>query len=755
MCFAPGTSEEVMDAVNRLLHGPYGSRYQNGPRWSNTASGPTGNVGDPITLTYSFVPDGTIVAETTRNPDTPSNLFAFLNGLYGSPAVWQGLYAQVLQRWGQLSGITFIYEPNDDGARLPDNPGVLGVRGDLRFSGIFIDGPSSVLAYNYYPNFGDMAIDTGDTFYNNTAANSIGLRNVLAHEIGHGLGMAHVCPITQSKLMEPTVSTAYDGPRHDDVRLAHYYYGDHFEPNNDQSQATLISGLQVSSPVVIGTPPLPATNSASQTSISQEGDEDWFRFSTTGSRRLTASLVPLGFTYDDSPQACTGQTASCCSGNIINSSMMANLGLEVRRTSTIALSNSAGPGGVETITGALLPIAAEYYVRVFASDMPTQSQLYQIELSVVESSLTLSVSPPALLAPGVPTDLIITAIGDLQSILAGSVKLVYRIDGGSFSTVTATPLGGGQFRATFPGFPCNSVITYYVEAIGTGGGTANTTVRRPFGAPANLYTSFVDTATTVFADDFETDTGWSATIVRTPGTTGTLTGIWQRVDPNGTAAAPEDDHTPPPGTHCYVTENGPPGGAVGAADIDNGTTFLTSPVFSLSGYNNATISYWRWYSNSVGSAPFADVMLVELSDNNGASWTTVETVGPIQNASGGWIFHSFNMSDFPSIAMTASMRLRFTASDLDIGSVVEAAVDDVLITGFACTNLCIADVDNGSGTGVPDGGVTIEDLLYYLFIFDAGLPTADVDDGSATGTPDGGVTIEDLLYYLFRFDSGC
>lgn len=32
---------------------------------------------------------------------------------------------------------------------------------------------------------------------------------------------------------------------------------------------------------------------------------------------------------------------------------------------------------------------------------------------------------------------------------------------------------------------------------------------------------------------------------------------------------------------------------------------------------------------------------------------------------------------------------------------------------------------------------------------------ADMDDGSGTGTSDGGVTIDDLLYYLARFDAGC
>jgi enterochelin esterase-like enzyme len=68
---------------------------------------------------------------------------------------------------------------------------------------------------------------------------------------------------------------------------------------------------------------------------------------------------------------------------------------------------------------------------------------------------------------------------------------------------------------------------------------------------------------------------------------------------------------------------------------------------------------------------------------------------------------------------------------------------------------CVADVDDGSGTGTHDGGVGIEDLLYYLGGFDLGVARADVDDGSGMGHPDGGVGIEDLLYYLSRFDAGC
>lgn len=68
---------------------------------------------------------------------------------------------------------------------------------------------------------------------------------------------------------------------------------------------------------------------------------------------------------------------------------------------------------------------------------------------------------------------------------------------------------------------------------------------------------------------------------------------------------------------------------------------------------------------------------------------------------------------------------------------------------------CVADIDDGGGTGTPDGGVTIDDLLHYLLIFEQGRLAADVDDGSGSGTPDGGVTIDDLLYFLARFEAGC
>jgi glucose/arabinose dehydrogenase len=68
---------------------------------------------------------------------------------------------------------------------------------------------------------------------------------------------------------------------------------------------------------------------------------------------------------------------------------------------------------------------------------------------------------------------------------------------------------------------------------------------------------------------------------------------------------------------------------------------------------------------------------------------------------------------------------------------------------------CPADLDDGSGAGTPDQGVTVDDLVYFLAAFAGGDIRADLDDGSGTGTPDAGVTIDDLVYFLAHYAAGC
>lgn len=77
------------------------------------------------------------------------------------------------------------------------------------------------------------------------------------------------------------------------------------------------------------------------------------------------------------------------------------------------------------------------------------------------------------------------------------------------------------------------------------------------------------------------------------------------------------------------------------------------------------------------------------------------------------------------------------------------------LAGWAGAGTCAADLDDGSGTGVSDGAVTLDDLLYFLAVYEAGAIAGDLDDGSGNGTRDGAVTIDDLLYFVARYELGC
>lgn len=76
--------------------------------------------------------------------------------------------------------------------------------------------------------------------------------------------------------------------------------------------------------------------------------------------------------------------------------------------------------------------------------------------------------------------------------------------------------------------------------------------------------------------------------------------------------------------------------------------------------------------------------------------------------------------------------------------------DEFLVFRISGTRTCAADLDDdGSLPQNPDGGVTVDDLIFFLTMFEAGSQLVDLDnDGMLPQAPDGGVTIDDLLYFL-------
>ena len=254
-----------------------------------------------------------------------------------------------------------------------------------------------------------------------------------------------------------------------------------------------------------------------------------------------------------------------------------------------------------------------------------------------------------------------------------SADLFVSVDGGPFIPTPMTNTGGNTWSGDIAGQNCVSDVAYYVEGTDSGG---NTEVF-PEGGAAAAHSFLVADLTAVADLDFESGNGgWS---VGAAGDTAT-TGVWVNGDPIGTAAQPEDDHTPT-GVNCWFTGQGPVGGSTGNNDVDGGTTTLTTASYDLSGADDVLISYWRWYSNSE-LAPPDDVFIVDVSTNGGASWTNIETLGPTgPDVLGGWIQHSTSLSSL-GLAASADIRVRFIADDSGSGDFVEAAIDDFNISAL-------------------------------------------------------------------------
>ncbi|HVP58729.1 MAG TPA: FlgD immunoglobulin-like domain containing protein, partial [bacterium] len=258
----------------------------------------------------------------------------------------------------------------------------------------------------------------------------------------------------------------------------------------------------------------------------------------------------------------------------------------------------------------------------------------------------------------------ITAAGTLNP---DSLR-VYYSTGTGWTGLTMTATGNpDEYEALIPAQYGGTFVNYYILAEDTEGNR----VTDPALAPTTYHTFFVGTITTFFADDFEADRGWT---VGAAGDNAT-TGIWERCDPQGTLAQPEDDHTPAPGVNAYITQCAA-GTSQGSYDVDGGKTTLLSPVFDLSGYSRASVSYYRWYSNDTGSSPGLDYWVVEIT-NDGTTWVKLENTN-ISNRS--WALETFNIGDY--VSLTNQVRFRFIASDYDPGSIVEAGVDDFSIVTY-------------------------------------------------------------------------
>ncbi|MCG3123602.1 MAG: hypothetical protein GIKADHBN_02023 [Phycisphaerales bacterium] len=331
-----------------------------------------------------------------------------------------------------------------------------------------------------------------------------------------------------------------------------------------------------------------------------------------------------------------------------------------------------------------------------------------------------------------PTDITLQITNGYEHVIPASAVVEYRTSPGDpFTTISLTNTSGDNYSVTIPAGGCGDVFEYRFSV---------DTTENPsgyFDPPTGAYSYVVVSSGPVaFADDFE---GTSAFAVS--GSIGLgLQGRWQQGDPNGTTdgngapVAPEDDATGGSGVKCWVTGIGNPGGTADQSDIDGGDTILTSPAFSLVGVENPALAYQRWFYNDDGSDA-NNYLIVEISNDNGTSWTEVEKVSGV--SAGGWVYREVDPTTF--VAPTATMKVRFRAADKSPADIVDAGIDDFRVFSIDCG--CPADFD---GSGFVD----TEDYDAFVVAFEAGVDEADFD-GS------GFVDTEDFDAFVLAFEAGC
>ncbi|MEO2094639.1 MAG: M12 family metallo-peptidase, partial [bacterium] len=307
-------------------------------------------------------------------------------------------------------------------------------------------------------------------------------------------------------------------------------------------------------------------------------------------------------------------------------------------------------GGTANVTTFFHPSAAAVMQNGAANCLPLYSGV--------------AVDPPIVLSSSATTPV----IAQIAGTPSGTVNLWYRYQGGSYTSVPMTSLGGNQYQGNLPAAGCGDSPEFYVAFTDASCGP----ITSPSGAPGNVYTATVGNQQFALNDNFESATGWSSSNL------GASTGDWERgvpVDDGGWAYDPASDHDG--SGSCYLTMN-----QVGNTDVDGGAVRLLSPSLDLSGGPALiTYAYYLLLTNEDG----VDRLLVEISTNgNAGPWTQV--VAHTSDGGTAWRNHAITADELAllGVAASADTRLRFTANDDGVQSIVEAGLDAFEASTLSC-----------------------------------------------------------------------
>ncbi|MCP2198009.1 S8 family serine peptidase [Lentzea flava] len=177
----------------------------------------------------------------------------------------------------------------------------------------------------------------------------------------------------------------------------------------------------------------------------------------------------------------------------------------------------------------------------------------------------------------------------------------------------------------------------------------------------------------VWADDFESDKGWT---MNPAGTDTATTGRFERGDPEQTTASNgqiKQLGTTVSGTNCLVTGR-LAGSGDGANDVDGGVTSAASPLISIPAGGKLTFSYTYAHGSNSSSADYLRIKVLD----GGTATTVFERLGAASERAGSWQSATVDLSPYAG----RQIRLLVETADASGASLWEAAVDDFGIQSY-------------------------------------------------------------------------
>jgi len=280
-------------------------------------------------------------------------------------------FSLAFEGWSSVAGLFFVYEPNDDGAALGES-GVAGVRGDIRISGHYIDGTGGILGYAWGPQMGAVVLDTSDGTF---ASDLNTLTLVLQHQIGHTIGLYHVCPVSGTKLMEPTYSSQVSGPQMDDILGAQFFYGDSYEGVNRNDQLQYATNL-----VPYGQSGIPSLMRVNTLSLDSTADVDYYIIVVSSNSMFYAQASSQGATY---MMGTVNSGTNTCNSTLPyqNTLNVYDLQFALLNSNGVVqvLSNNGPMGGKESVSMELIANQV-YYLKVWTTTSTPPSQFNSVQL---------------------------------------------------------------------------------------------------------------------------------------------------------------------------------------------------------------------------------------------------------------------------------------------------------------------------------------------------------------------------------------